>query len=83
VSFRWSVITRFGVERRLDGIAVSAPHGLAEPDLVDSSRLADLVVLGVVLGGRRHSDGAGMCLGGLAHAALHHSHCPVVIVPES
>jgi nucleotide-binding universal stress UspA family protein len=47
--------------------------------LVDSTRMADLVVLG----GRRHSDGAGMRLGGLAHTVLHHAHCPVVIVPES
>lgn len=47
--------------------------------LVDSSRLADVLVLG----GRRHSDGQGMRLGGLAHAVLHHAHCPVVIVPEN
>lgn len=46
--------------------------------LVDSSRLADLVVLG----GRRGRDGDGIRLGGLAHAVLHHAHCPVVIVPE-
>ena len=53
--------------------------GSPSRSLVDSSRLADLLVLG----GRRHSDGTGMRLGGLAHAVLHHSHCPVVIVPES
>ena len=46
--------------------------------LVDSSRLADLVVLGA----RRHRDGDGVRLGGLAHAVLHHAHCPVLIVPE-
>ena len=46
--------------------------------LVDSSRLADLVVLGA----RRHRHGDGVRLGGLAHAVLHHAHCPVVIVPE-
>jgi nucleotide-binding universal stress UspA family protein len=46
--------------------------------LVDSSRLADLVVLGA----RRLPDGDGVRLGGLAHAVLHHAHCPVVIVPE-
>jgi nucleotide-binding universal stress UspA family protein len=46
--------------------------------LVDSSRMADLVVLGA----RRHSDGDGVRLGGLAHAVLHHAHCSVVIVPE-
>jgi nucleotide-binding universal stress UspA family protein len=47
--------------------------------LVDSSRLADLVVLG----GRRCRDGDGIRPGGLAHAVLHHAHCPVVIVPET
>ena len=47
--------------------------------LVDSSRLADLLVLGA----QRHSDGDGVRLGGLAHSVLHHAHCPVVIVPES
>ena len=46
--------------------------------LVDLSRLADLVVLGA----QRHPDGAGVQAGGLAHAVLHHAHCPVVIVPE-
>ena len=45
--------------------------------LVDSSRLADLLVLG----GRRR-DGHGVRLGSRADAALHHAHCPVVIVPE-
>ncbi|OLE23870.1 MAG: hypothetical protein AUG49_14900 [Catenulispora sp. 13_1_20CM_3_70_7] len=47
--------------------------------LVGSSRMADLLVLG----GRAHSGGGGMRLGGLAHAVLHHAHCPVVVVPES
>jgi nucleotide-binding universal stress UspA family protein len=46
--------------------------------LVDSSRLADLVVLGA----RRLPGGDGVRVGGLAHAVLHHAHCSVVIVPE-
>lgn len=47
--------------------------------LVDSSRQANLVVLGA----QRHPGGDGVRLGGLAHAVLHHAHCSVVIVPES
>lgn len=46
--------------------------------LVDSSRMADLLVIG----GRRYAGSPGTRLGGLAHAVLHHAHCPVVIVPE-
>ena len=47
--------------------------------LVDSSRMADLVVLG----GQRYLSSPGVRLGGLGHAVLHHAHCPVVIVPEN
>jgi nucleotide-binding universal stress UspA family protein len=46
--------------------------------LVDSSRMADLIVIG----GRRYISSPGMRLGGLAHAVLNHAHCPVVVVPE-
>ena len=77
--------------RRLDSLV--APWRAKRPDthvqtqvltgvpsrvLVDSSRLADLLVLGA----QRNSDGDGVRLGGLAHAVLHHAHCPVVIAPE-
>ncbi|GAA2009091.1 universal stress protein [Catenulispora subtropica] len=46
--------------------------------LVDSTRTADLLVIGAL----RHPSGKGVHLGGLGHALLHHSQCPVVIVPE-
>jgi nucleotide-binding universal stress UspA family protein len=47
--------------------------------LVESSRQSDLIVLG----GRVRSEGhEGLRVGALAHAILHHAHCPVLIVPE-
>lgn len=46
--------------------------------LVDASRDADLLVIGARRG-RRHF---GLQLGRVAHGVLHHSACPVVIVPE-
>jgi nucleotide-binding universal stress UspA family protein len=46
--------------------------------LVEASGAADLVVLG----GRRHGDGRhGMKLGPVATTVLHHSTCPVAVVP--
>ena len=47
--------------------------------LVDSTRLADLLVIG---GRVRAEDRPGMSAGALAHTVLHHAHCPVAIVPE-
>lgn len=46
--------------------------------LVDASRDADLLVLGA----RRRQRHFGLQLGRVAHGVLHHSACPVVIVPE-
>ncbi|SER62841.1 Nucleotide-binding universal stress protein, UspA family [Streptomyces sp. yr375] len=46
--------------------------------LVDASRDADLLVVGA----KRRSGHYGLQLGRVAHGVLHHSACPVVIVPE-
>ena len=52
--------------------------GPAATVLVEASDTADLVVLG----GRRHGDGRhGMKLGPVATTVLHHSECPVALVP--
>jgi nucleotide-binding universal stress UspA family protein len=45
--------------------------------LVDASADADLVVVGA----RRSAHTFGTPLGRVVHAALHHAHCPVVVVP--
>ncbi|GHI03900.1 universal stress protein [Streptomyces cellostaticus] len=46
--------------------------------LVDRSAAADLVVIGA----RRRPGHAGLPLGRVAHALLHHAHCPVAVVPQ-
>jgi nucleotide-binding universal stress UspA family protein len=46
--------------------------------LVDASREADLLVVGA----KRRPGHYGLQLGRVAHGVLHHSACPVVIVPE-
>jgi nucleotide-binding universal stress UspA family protein len=65
---------------RFPGVAVARHMFPGSParTLVESSRSADLLVLG----GRFRSEGRdGMRLGALAHTVLHHAHCPVVVVP--
>jgi nucleotide-binding universal stress UspA family protein len=46
--------------------------------LVDASATADLVVIGR----RRRPHGAGMRLGSVAHAVIHHAQAPVAVVPH-
>lgn len=52
-------------------------RGAPAQALVEASRAADVVVLPV----HRHTARLGMQLGPVTHAVLHHSHCPVVLVP--
>ncbi|MFF8268470.1 universal stress protein [Streptomyces sp. NPDC016562] len=47
--------------------------------LVEASRDADLLVMG----GRRSSAGMGPTLGRATHSLLHHSHCPVELLPRN
>ncbi|MEU2356476.1 universal stress protein [Streptomyces misionensis] len=53
-------------------------EGPARDVLVDASRDAGLLVVGV----RRRSGRFGPRLGRLAHGVLHHARCPVAVVPE-
>ena len=46
--------------------------------LVEASRHTDLLVVGA----RRRPMGLGPSLGHVAHALVHHAHCPVAIVPR-
>lgn len=46
--------------------------------LVEASRHADLLVMG----GRRSPGYFGPTLGRTAHSLLHHSHCPVELIPR-
>jgi len=53
-------------------------EGPARTVLADASRDADLLVIGA----RRRHRNHGLQLGRVTHGVLHHSACPVVIVPE-
>lgn len=53
-------------------------EGPAHKVLLDMSADADLVIVGAQ---RRHGH-FGLQLGRVSHALLHHSHCPVAVVPQ-
>jgi nucleotide-binding universal stress UspA family protein len=53
-------------------------EGHARRVLVDASYQADLLVVGA----KRRGGHFGLQLGRVAHAVLHHSDCPVAVVPE-
>lgn len=53
-------------------------EGVARTALVEASRTADLLVVGA----RRHRGHLGLQLGRVTHAVLHHSACPVAVVPQ-
>ncbi|BBC30182.1 Universal stress protein/MT2061 [Streptomyces graminofaciens] len=53
-------------------------EGHARNVLVDASRGADLLVVGA----KRRQRSFGLQLGRVTHGVLHHSTCPVVVVPE-
>lgn len=53
-------------------------EGHARNALVDASRDADLLIIGA----KRRQRHFGLQLGRVTHGVLHHSACPVVIVPE-
>lgn len=53
-------------------------EGHARRVLVDASHSADLLVVGA----RRGEGRLGLQLGRVAHTALHHSACPVAVVPQ-
>lgn len=53
-------------------------EGPAHQVLLDATSTADLLVVGA----RRRHGRSGLQLGRVAHAVLHHSACPVAVVPE-
>ncbi|MEU5643863.1 universal stress protein [Streptomyces milbemycinicus] len=71
------VIAALGEEFEQVRVREHTTHGAPAPALVEASRAADVVVLPVHRGAAR----LGMQLGPVTHAVLHHSHCPVVLIP--
>ncbi|MBO1334419.1 universal stress protein [Streptomyces sp. VRA16 Mangrove soil] len=65
---------------RFTSVPVSAvpQEGRARDVLVEASALSDLLVVGA----RRRRTGVGLQLGPVGHAVLHHSACPVAVVPH-
>ncbi|MET8036280.1 universal stress protein [Streptomyces sp. NPDC005345] len=57
----------------------TAVEGAARKVLVHRSAAADLVILGA----RRRSGRFGLQLGRVGHTLLHHSECPVAVVPQT
>ncbi|MFJ9542484.1 universal stress protein [Streptomyces sp. NPDC101225] len=67
-----------GHQERYPEVAVEhkVVHGRTREALIEASRTAQLMVLGA-----RGRDGfAGLLLGSVSQALLHHAHCPVVVV---
>ncbi|WJV44747.1 universal stress protein [Streptomyces flavofungini] len=76
---RLDVVLR-DVEQQHAAVTVrrDAVEGLARAALLDASTTADLLVVGA----RRRKGHIGMQLGPVNHAVLHHSACPVAVVPH-
>lgn len=62
-------------------ITVQAINGFAVDELVNASRQADLVVVGARGGAQSGGLAHHTPLGSVSNKVLHHSRCPVVVVP--
>ncbi|MGW1503278.1 universal stress protein [Streptomyces mirabilis] len=73
-----SALSRAAAEHPAVALRRRTAEGGARRVLLDASDGADLLVVGV----RRHHGLAGLWLGRVAHTLLHHSACPVAVVPQ-
>ncbi|MFE6757997.1 universal stress protein [Streptomyces sp. NPDC057684] len=73
-----SALSRFAAEYPSVELRRRTAEGPARRVLLDASTRADLLVVG----SRRRQGHLGLQLGRVAHTALHHSRCPVAVVPQ-
>jgi nucleotide-binding universal stress UspA family protein len=73
-----SALSKAAAEHPAVALIRRTAEGSARRVLLDASDDADLLVVGV----RRHHGLAGLQLGRVAHTLLHHSACPVAVVPQ-
>ncbi|MFF2514576.1 universal stress protein [Streptomyces sp. NPDC058086] len=73
-----SALSKAAAEHPAVALRRRTAEGSARRILLDASDDADLLVVGV----RRHHGLAGLQLGRVAHTLLHHSACPVAVVPQ-
>jgi len=66
-------------DSRPESVTVTALTGFPAETLIEASRDSDLVVVGTRGGG----GFATLMVGSVSHQVVHHSHCPVVVVPPS
>ena len=62
-------------------VTVSAVNGFAADELINASRTADLLVVGARGGAQSGGMAHHTPLGSISNKVLHHSECPVVVVP--
>ncbi|MFE4254217.1 universal stress protein [Streptomyces sp. NPDC056910] len=73
-----SALNQFAAEYPSVELRRRTAEGPARRVLLDASTRADLLVVGA----RRRQGHLGLQLGQVAHTALHHARCPVVVVPQ-
>ncbi|MCX4462080.1 universal stress protein [Streptomyces sp. NBC_01728] len=73
-----SALSEAAAEHPIVELRRRTAEGSVRRVLLDASDNADLLVVGV----RRHHGLAGLQLGRVAHTLLHHSACPVAVVPQ-
>ncbi|MFA3835509.1 universal stress protein [Streptomyces aureus] len=73
-----SALNQFAAEYPSVELRRRTAEGPARRVLLDASTRADLLVVGA----RRRQGHPGLQLGQVAHTTLHHSRCPVVVVPQ-
>ena len=68
-----------GLDAKPTSVTVTAVHGLPVDELIKASQGADMLVLG-----RRGAGGfARLTMGSVSNQVVHHSHCPVLVVPPA